>query len=259
MSKINRKKADLVFLLLFPIVATLLSLLVKANFLTSTLLFFGLPAVYLSFKTKKSIKKTALASLMAIPLLTVLDYMAHLDKSWFVPNTVFAFRLFGVIPIEDLILGYLLIYVTILFYEHFLDKGRDHPLNKRVLNLLIPTLVAVLLFLVLFYINPQALQVSYFYLKVGVLLCLLPSIVFLMVFPKLVSRFFIATAYFFSLTFIFEFTGLKLNQWTFPGENFIGWVELFGQRFPVEEFLFWFVLFTVALLSYYEFFADDRK
>lgn len=257
--KSNRKKIDLVFLLLFPIASALVSLLIKANLLTSTLLFFGLPSVFLTFRAKKSIKKAAIFSLIAIPFVTVLDYMAHLNETWLVPSTVFPFRLLGLIPIENYIWVYLIFYVTILFYEYFLDKGRDYPIKKRALNLFVLLLIALMVFLIILYAYPLALQVSYFYLKAGALVILLPSLTFLTFFPKLISRFFTAGAYFFSLAFIFELTALKLNQWSFTGTNFIGWVEIFGQKFPFEEFLFWFVILTIAILSYYEFFADDRK
>lgn len=50
-----------------------------------------------------------------------------------------------------------------------------------------------------------------------------------------------------------------LGQWTFPGDQFIGWVNMLGVRFPFEELLFWFMLAAIGILSYYEFFDDNRK
>ena len=88
---------------------------------------------------------------------------------------------------------------------------------------------------------------------------IVPAITFLSLFPRLLSKYVKTASYFFLLSILFELTGLQLNQWTFPGSNFIGWVELFGHRFPFEEFFFGFVMGAISVLTYYEFFDDDRK
>jgi len=248
--------------LISPVFAALISLVFKTNFLASTLLFFGLPALYLSFKAKKAVKKAILFTLILLPLGVVFDFLGVTDHSWYVPRTVFPIRLLGTVPIEDVLWGMLLVYETILFYEYFLDKGKNNPLQKRSLGFIALSLVSFVIFLVLFCFSPRLFIFSsfnYFYFKAGTIILLVPTIVFFSFFPKLIFKFVITGVYFFALGFIFELTGLKLNQWTFPGKNFVGWVEILGYRFPFEEFFFWFVLFAAALLSYYEFFADDRK
>ncbi len=111
LNKTARKKGDIIILIMFPIVSVIVSLLIKANFLTSTLLFFGLPAIWLSYRTKEMINKTALFSLIfSIPFTIVIDYIAVLDKAWYVPNSII--RLFGIIPIEDFVWGFLLSLVS---------------------------------------------------------------------------------------------------------------------------------------------------
>jgi hypothetical protein len=49
-----------------------------------------------------------------------------------------------------------------------------------------------------------------------------------------------------------------LGQWSFPGK-FIGWIDLFGVRFPFEEFLIWIVLGAAGVLAWYELFDDRTK
>jgi len=61
------------------------------------------------------------------------------------------------------------------------------------------------------------------------------------------------------LSFTYELTALHLGLWSFPGEHFIGWVDILGYRFPFEEFFFFIVLASIAGLAYYEFFDDDQK
>lgn len=78
-------------------------------------------------------------------------------------------------------------------------------------------------------------------------------------YPKVFSKFALTAAYFFVFTFMYEIAGLRLGWWAFPGTEFIGWVHIFGVSFPLEEFVFWFMLTAFAALSYYEFFEDDEK
>lgn len=258
----KRKKGkyiDVILLLAFPLFSAFISYTFRANLFIATMLFFGLPAAYLSIKAKKeAIKQTAIFTLFTVPVMIVFDYLAALDKVRLVPS-IFPVRLYGVVPLEEIIFGALLVYNIVLFYEYFIDKGKNKYKSGRLKYFAFGGASILLLSLVFFSAIPEALQIRYLYLKVGVLFILLPAVAFLSFFPKLISKFVRAGGYFFVLAFLFELTALKLHYWSFPGEHFIGWVEVFGYRFPFEEFFFWFILFAVALLSYYEFFADDTK
>ena len=254
------KKIDIFLLIIFPIVSVVLSLWLKANFLTSILLFFCLPSLWLSLRTPEQVKKTFLFSLiLSIPLGIFIDYIATMDNSWFVPTTIFPFRLFSVVPIEDLIWGFFLIYSIVIFYEHFLDKGKHELIDKRMKYLVWPLIIIMIVFFTFLFTMPELLVIPYAYFWLGTIFFILPTITFLSFFPRLLSKYVKTASYFFLLSILFELTGLQLNQWTFPGSNFIGWVELFGHRFPFEEFFFWFVMGAVSVLAYYEFFDDDRK
>ncbi len=255
----TQKKKDIILMILFPMIATAISLIFKTNFLISTLLFFGIPSIYLSYKNKKAIKKTLLFSIIfSIPLGIIIDYFAIKDKSWYVPNTVFSFRLLGIIPLEDLIWGFLLVYAIISFYEYFLDKKTKEKENKYLKHFAM-ALFSILIFLIILFFTYPSLTIPYFYFWSGLFLVLIPTILFLSFNPKFLPRYIKVSVYFFGLFFLFEITGLQLNQWEFPGENFIGSITLFKYQFPLEEFLFFISLISVAILSYYEFFADDKN
>ncbi len=252
------KKLDIILLVMFPIISVIISLAIKANFLTSTLLFFGLPAIWLSYRTKEMIKKTALFSLIfSIPFTIVVDYIAVLDRSWFVPNSLF--RLFGMIPIEDFVLGFILVYSIIIFYEHFLNKSKHNLIDKRMKYFVLPGISILAVFFIFLFSKPELLMIKYAYFWLGLIFLILPIITFLSFFPKLASKYVKTGVYFFVLTFLFELTGLHLGQWTFPGTNFIGYIEILSYKFPFEEFFYWMILLAVGILSYYEFFDDDRK
>ena len=122
-----------------------------------------------------------------------------------------------------------------------------------------PFLLAMIFFFTWYFINPNSLTFSYAYLYIGLILLVFPIVTTLSFFPRLLSKYVKVGAYFSALMGLFEFTGVTLNHWIFPGKNFIGWVPYFGYKIPVEEFIFWIVLTSVGILSYYEFFDDDTK
>ena len=260
MKNSKKQKLDIVLLVLFPFIAIAVSLIFKTNFLISTLLFFGLPSIYLSYKNQKAIKKTLLFTfIISVPLSILIDYIAVINNSWYVPTSFFPFRFLGVIPIEDFIWGYGLAYTVIIFYEHFFDKTGREIIDKRMQYFGWLFGILLLLFFAILFLNPALLNIKYAYFWLGLTLVLLPAVTFLTFFPRMLSKYLKTGVYFFLLTLLLELTGLHLDQWRFPGTYFIGWVELFGYRFPFEEFFFFIMITAMAILSYYEFFDDDRK
>ena len=105
--RIKEAKLDVLLLILFPIATALLSFALNTGFIGSMLLFFGVPSVWLSWRKPKVVKRVALFSIIfTIPFWAVIDYLAHTDKTWLNP-TIFTFRIFGVVPLEDLLFGFL--------------------------------------------------------------------------------------------------------------------------------------------------------
>jgi hypothetical protein len=66
-------------------------------------------------------------------------------------------------------------------------------------------------------------------------------------------------AYFFYLSFLYEILAIHYGWWGFHSENFIGWFSILGTKFPLEELVWWIMLFALAVLSCYEYFDDDEK
>jgi len=261
MARSGKCSFDLIILAFFVVLASFTTVLFRTNFLISTLLFFGLPAFYLSYRRKGLVKKSALFSLLfTIPLTTFLDYMAVLDRSWFVPVTVFGSRLFGVVPYEDFIWAFFFVYLIVIFYEYFLDHGEEKdrlPKNIVYMVLLFNSLLAI--FFLILGINPEMLHIEFFYLKGGIVVALTPLILVLSFFPALRKKCFATVAYFSPLFLFFELSGLYANQWEFNEGKFVGLVGISRLRFPIEELVFWIILGSVWILSYYEYFADDRN
>lgn len=158
----------------------------------------------------------------------------------------------------------------VIFYEHFLDKQQKRSIfsffstkNEAItkpMEYFALFLFALLLFFIFFaFFSPTYLRVDYSYLALGTIFGIIPLSVFLFKFPNFSVRFSKATLYFIFLAFVIEYVGLKLNHWTFPGTHFVGMANFFGFLIPYEEIMIYFILSTPAILSYYEFFDDDRR
>ncbi|MGH7245732.1 MAG: hypothetical protein ACREGI_02235, partial [Candidatus Levyibacteriota bacterium] len=99
------------------------------------------------------------------------------------------------------------------------------------------------------------IQYAYFFL----ILCALPVfLLFIIKHTFLWVKFIKMNVFLFFIFLTFELEGLKNNYWYFPGK-YIGSVSLFGLTFPMEEFIFFMVLSTSIILSFYELYVDDEK
>ena len=113
----NIKKIDFILLITFPILASIISLTLNVNFFYGTLLFFGVPSLYLSIRNKKVALKTFLFSLIfAAPLALISDYIASISGTWLIETSaLLGFRFFGIVSPEGVIWGFFYIYFVIIF------------------------------------------------------------------------------------------------------------------------------------------------
>ncbi len=254
----KNKSLDLAIVIGFLIIAPTLSIIFKTNLLISILLFYGLPSIWLSFREPKNIKRVALFSLVTTILFFILDYVAVKDGAWWV-STIFNFRFFDILPIEDSIWFFLGVYTVVLFYKHFSDHRPHKPEHTHFKYLLAVVGLLVLIFITNLVIFPQLLIISYAYFWIGLIFGVLPVVTVLLAYPALRYKFLKTQIYIFCLHLSFELVALRLGQWSFPGDNFIGWVQILNTKFPLEEFIIWISMTAVITLAYYEFYIDDQK
>lgn len=253
---LKQKKLDVLLLCLFPVLASLISLFLKLNFLFSTILFYGTPIVYLISKTKGIFARTLAFSIpFSLVLGTIFDYFATIDHDWVVP-TLFPFHIFNIVPIEDIIWGFCFVTLTVVFYEHFFDKGKHKKLDRHMKTLLIGLAVVFLVFVSIFIMNPHSMQIPYFYSYFGIFL--IPVAAILYIFPHTYGRLLKAAPYFILIGALNEMTALQLGYWTYTGQHFIGWVQLFSYHLPFEELFYWILSFAIMTMTYFEFFDDTR-
>jgi len=255
------KRIDVVVMIIFPIFAAILTIVFKTNFLISTLLFFGLPSLYIAVRNSGILRKSLIFGLLLGTIFyVVLDPLAAVNGAWLITSTIFSFKFLGVVTIENYIFALLWVFLAILFYEHFFDRGREgDTIAPSIRYLIYPFAVLITFIIALFYLKQGWLHIPYFYLVAGTIFAIIPLGLFLYNFPTFLRRFVVVGLYFAILLLLFEVVALRNGQWIFPSTSFLGFVSVFGYKFPIEELFVWIIAATPGLLSYYEFFADDRK
>lgn len=189
-TKINKAHyslIDIYFLILAPIVATIITLLLPLNLLESTLLLFGVPALYISCR-KRDIVKRSLIYATPITIISILtDYLAERDQSW-VSSSIFNIRLAGSVPIEALVWVFLLTYLIVIYYQYFFDVSPHKLIGKRMPYVFFAALT-VLVWLCLAVVVDIQFTIDYYYIKFGLAFVLFPLIAFVLVFPHYLSIF----------------------------------------------------------------------
>ncbi len=255
-----RKKEDLAALLVWPVVASGLSLTLSVDYLGLIVLFLMAPSLYLTVRIPRKAEKAAMfAAVVSVPGTIIVDSLMHATGAYIIKTTVFPFRVFGLFPVESFVWAFFSVYLPIMFYEYFLHEHVVGHIWESRMRYLVPSLLLAAILVTAFLLTSQRpVQVPYIYVILGTVMGLLPVVIEVLEFPSTARRIAEAGAYFFFFTFIHEITALKLGIWEFVGghTSFIGWVSVLGVTLPVEEVLFYFILGSMAAIVYYDLWDD---
>jgi hypothetical protein len=233
----------------------------NVNYLMGIILFLVVPSVYLSVRYPQHVKSATISTvLFALPMAVVVDYIAHYTGTWYVTDSLAdPYRILGLVPIED-ILWVMYAYFVVIYYEVFIDRHLFEDVsykNMKYLAYIVFTLLG-LFFLALSY-APSILSIPFFYIKLVVVFAIIPIVLAYYKAPSLVVKMSKSILFFAVSFFSYELTALYLGHWSFPNNEFIGTMSIGSFVFPLEEPLLWGALLPVAILTYFEFFEDDRK
>ncbi len=214
----------------------------------------------LSVWARQKILKTTLLALSATVLLMNLDIIFYATKQWYVESTVFSNRLLGIVAWEDVIYFFLFVYFPVIFWEHFFEKKRlERPWGRHMTLLTITSILFSVVILAAWTWAPILLQIPYFYLIVLVLFTVIPIILEIRARPQFGIKFIRVGLYFGYVAILYELTALYLQLWNYPSRQFVGWIEIIGLRFPIEELFAWILLGTATILTWYEYCDDDNR
>lgn len=248
------RKIDLIMATLIFVATSFLS---YAFDLKPLAVFFStllLPSLYLCLREKKNLLKILVAVLVFGALFGfIFDFIVTFNQGWIVSGLVFKYRLFDFYPIDD-ILGFMIMtFAIVVFYEHFLDSYRSQRISPLIYRALVPSLIVWAVVIILYYANPLLLKLPYAYLITGLFAIVIPIRVSI-----IKPRFIKIGIYFFFVWFVIELICLMTGGWFFPGQYF-GTVQVFSVTFPLEEFVFWFMLYAAAIVAYYEYYEDGLR
>lgn len=255
-NKSLQRRVDIAVIFIVLILAPVLSIFFHARFILSIMLYYGSLSVYFSFRAPYAIKKALLISFASIPACLFLDYMAFYNNAWSVP-TIFPFRILGLIPLEDFICLFAVVYALSIVRDHFFETY--HEINFRRYKNFWIVIALTIVFLILHKWFPYYLRIPYYYLWLLIVVFIVPSIVGFMLFSKLRRITRIMMPYFFMGMLSWELIALYLGQWSFPSSEYIGLVKFLGFSWPVEEFLVWQILALPAIIAVTEFGVGNEK
>ncbi len=254
-----KHRGHLIILTVWSLLATALSFAIHADTIVSTLLFLGVPSLLLALWAPQYVPKAILFGVIFLPLWLFVEYVMHSTGQWYAASP-FQGRFLGAIAYNSPLWFFLVQFYIIMFWEYFLEHERHIQIwGRRMTRLALSLLCFFLITVAAWKWVPQLLNIPYFYFVLMVTVFILPVTLELRAHPKLLPKFLKIGSYFAYVFILYELTGIALGHWYFPSTSFIGWIELFGQRFPFEEFISWILIGSVTCVSWYEHFDDDDR
>ena len=254
----KHKKIELWALLAKNIPAYIPPYLYGNNYIVIALFFFVIPSLYLSIRNKKMMKKIATVSIvMMVPIVTIIGYLGYTDGSWY-NFGVSGITVFNTYPVDDFLWAFLYGYYILAVYEYFFEREKILRLPKKFLRFELLSLAASVLFCLYLVYRQTPLVIPYFYVYlISIFAIVIPGIIFLR-YQKVFVKALYTGLFFLPLSFLCEHVSMEKGAWIFPGNHFIGYVQLLGAHFPFEELL-WLICMVPAIVAYYEIWADDEK
>jgi hypothetical protein len=250
---------QLVVLLIWPIIATIISFAFRPHAFISQMLFLGVPCLLLAIYAPRYILKTVIFGGVFIPLWMFVEYVMHTTGQWYAIS-VFKTRFLGGMAYDALIWFFLVQFFVVMFWEYFFEYHTKIVVWPKRMTPLALSLAGFFFLTAGLYIwAPQFLRIPYFYLVLMITVYIIPLTLELKAHSYLFPKFLKLGAYFSYVFILYELTAIALGQWYFPSNQFIGWVQIFGQKFPFEEFISWILIGSMVCISWYEHFDDYRR
>lgn len=250
----KEKKYKLLALFAYVLIACLVVLLTKPVYILSILIVLVPPALANFIWLKKSRKKILIFSIVSTILFAfAAELSSRLANSWDVQSVLP--RIFGILPLENILFAFLNIFWILSFYEYFVDRDTSSKMSKKFKYLILLFSLFSLTIFVLFF-NGFNVSMNYYFLAIITLL--IPSIIIFSKKFSLLKKVILPVLFFAIIFFVYELVALKIGNWWWPGEYLLP-ISLWGQTFPIDDVIIWYFLSTITCIGGYEFFMDDWR
>jgi len=256
---LHSKRTDFLILIGLVVVGYIYSRLTTGLYIGRDLfgaIIFCLPGtIYLGLRAPKPWKKILLSTLIfGVVFGSFFEFLQQYNLSYVSTSTVFP-KIFGVLAIDATLWHVFMATFVLTFYEHFINRDKYKTISRRALPVLIIGLIVFLVTVILYYVHPSSLHFKYAYVDFGTL-AVLP--VFLLAYkkPQYIKDMTLIAPFFLFLYLVIEWVGVPRHWWIYTGHAYLGFVSIQSLRFPLEELLYWMLLYPAALVSYYKIFID---
>jgi hypothetical protein len=230
--------------------------------LGTALVLYGFPAYFLARYSAAPTSVLVSVVTFGLGLTLLLEGIAHAYGIWYAVG-VEELRLFGLIPLEIVVIGILQTLFLALLYELIFDNGEysESPARHRFLSFVVFTVgVLGLLALHTFVLEYLFFSNSYLWIVGILLMCSLATLATL---RALSFAFWDKLLLFSAVSFVPLFTSLTIavanthKVFAHTGEYLYSFT-LFGTTVPLEELLLMLAL-PVFIATFYELYLDDQK
>lgn len=250
------QKYKIFYLLLYVFISCGVVLLIRPPYILSIGIVLLLPSLVNFLWLHHARARVFIFSLVsAVIFAPPVELAARLANAWDV-QSVFP-RMFGLVPLENMLFAFLNFLWALSFYEYFIDKDHIQQSVSKYFKFLIGLYVifAGVIFSLYFY-DPTTISLQYMVLAVIILF--IPAVLIFWHKPLLIKKTLIPTLFFALVFFVYEIVSLLVGSWWWPGE-YVFPITLLGHIFPIDDIIIWYFVSTPVLIGGYEFFIDDDK
>jgi len=216
-----------------------------------------LPSLYLGLRRSKPWLTILTASIfLGLFLGGTFDLIQSYNGAWSVDRTVVPFQVFGIMPFDNALGYFLMTLFTLTFYEHFFGQPKRR-ISKRLQLGCIAILILTSTITTVFAMYRELFDIPYAYTIGGTLAVVTVSIGILR-HQELLNSTLRTAVFFFFVWFATELAAVVTGGWTYPSDEYIGYVTVFSVSFPLEELLFWMMWYAPFLVVAYEYLLRDK-
>lgn len=255
-------RTDIIVLCILVVIASIFAVITSDTVLGKSLVagavFMLPPVAYLGYRKPKPWNKILISALIfGFALGLFFEFIQEYSQAYSVVSRIFP-KLFGVVPFDNILGHFMMALLTFTFYEHFVAQKYNAKISHRIKYAIGLVISMIALVLGIYFMQPSWLIVAYPYVVFGTI-AILPIVIYIYRHPKSVRDFSFMVPYFFFLYFIVEIFAVRYTWWIYPGDSYIGWVNIKDISYPFEELFFWMLFYAAALISYYKIFIDRSE
>jgi hypothetical protein len=101
------------------------------------------------------------------------------------------------------------------------------------------------------------MDITFAYFWAG-LAAIIPTIYVIFRHPGLAPKLAILSFVFLIIWFFSQYFAVSYGYWGYTnGGHYLGWIQFLTVKYPIEELLFWMLLYSPSIVAYYEVTMDD--